>query len=86
MKQKLIDANKLNVDYVKASTATNTMLCYISKEQVENVPTVEAIPIEWINKWLEVCTEEEVQAITVMAYAWNLDEGQKKWEKENENS
>lgn len=57
MKQKLIDANKLNVDYVKASTATNTMLCYISKEQVENAPTVEAIPIEWIEKRMKEINE-----------------------------
>lgn len=48
---RLIDADKLTADYIVASTTTNT-LCYryISKEQVENAPTVEAIPIELIKK------------------------------------
>ena len=53
MKQRLIDANNLYADYIVTSTTTNT-LChrYISKEQVENAPTVEAIPIEWIKKYI----------------------------------
>lgn len=54
MKQRLIDANNLYFDYIVASTTTN-MLCYryISKEQIENQPTVEAIPIEFIKKEME---------------------------------
>lgn len=86
---RLIDADKLNVDYVKASTATNTMLRYISEEQVENAPIVDAIPVEWIKKYIVDNTQsiDEVAGLTVNYYiypqqiatmlkAW--------WEKENE--
>lgn len=68
MKQRLIDANNLYADYIVTSTTTNT-LCYryISKEQVENAPTVEAIPIEWLEKWKKGKTSiEQVVADKIM--------------------
>lgn len=80
MKQKLIDANKLNVDYVKTSMATNTILCYISKEQVENAPMVEAIPIEWIKDYVDFGVSDEL-AQRYRRFVLNMIED---WERENE--
>lgn len=58
---KLINADKLTADYIVASTTTNTQCYrYISKEQVENAPTVDAIPIEWLRRkygWLTMVHE-----------------------------
>lgn len=48
---RLIDADKLTEDYIVASTSTNTECHrYISTKQIDGLPTVEAIPISWIEK------------------------------------
>ena len=79
---RLVDANELKVDYIIASTATNTQCYrYISEEQVENAPTIDAIPVEWVKKWIskgllgmDSLIDPEI-TIQVML---------KCWEKENE--
>ena len=56
---RLINADKLTADYIVASTTTNTQCYrYISKEQVENAPTVDAIPIEWLRNFQHFLYEE----------------------------
>lgn len=81
MRQRLIDANNLYADYIVASTTTN-MLCYryISKEQVENAPTVEAIPVEWILHYVD--THYNVDNFDgIWRYIMKMHD---EWEKENE--
>lgn len=63
--------------YPLEKAQSNVMTFYRDALQHTFECEVEAIPIEWINKWLEVCTEDEAQTIAVMVYAWNLEEGQK---------
>ena len=81
MKQKLIDANNLYVDYIVPSMTTNT-LChrYISKEQVENAPIVDAIPIEWVKDYVDFGVSDEL-AQRYRRFVLNMI---KDWEKENE--
>ena len=51
---RLVNVDELKVDYIIASTTTNTPCYrYISEEQVKNAPTVKAITVEWIKKWKE---------------------------------
>lgn len=49
---RLIDADALKADYIRTTTITNTPCClYVSKEQIDNAPTIEAEPIrhgEWV--------------------------------------
>lgn len=95
MKQRLIDANNLYFDYIVTSTTTNT-LCYryISKEQVENAPTIDAIPVEWIKNYMKNEALSKGQSIKYDITAWEIlaewfglndyEELEKWWEKENE--
>ena len=54
MGQRLIDANKLKVDYIVGSTSTNTECYrYISKNQIDSAETIEAIPIEWVENFIK---------------------------------
>ena len=78
---RLIDADNLYFDYIVTSTTTNT-LChrYISKEQVENAPTVDAIPIEWIKDYVDFGVSDEL-AQRYRRFVLNMI---KDWEKENE--
>ena len=88
----LIDTGKLKVDYIVASTTTNTQCYrYISKEQVDNAPTVKAIPIEWIEKYLEPYKEHfnklSDKSKETSGAGWVIDVLEtvlREWEKENE--
>ena len=44
---------------------------------IEDTPTVDAIPIEWINNYLEKAfdNDDERKDIIVMCYMWNLERG-----------
>ena len=43
---RIIDADNLEIDYIVASTTTNTECYrYVSKEQIDNAPTVDAEPV-----------------------------------------
>lgn len=48
---KLIDADKLKVEVVHSGNIV--CLPHFSLEQIDNAPTVKAIPIEWIEKWAD---------------------------------
>lgn len=49
---RLIDADKLKVDYIVPSTSTNTSCYqYVSKEQIDNAPTIDQ---EWRGGWTGV--------------------------------
>lgn len=55
---KLIDADKLKVEVVHSGNIV--CLPHFSLEQIDNAPTVKAIPIEWIKKhygWLTMANE-----------------------------
>lgn len=46
---RLIDADALKVDHIVGSTTTNTECYrYVSKKQINEAPTVDAVPIEFI--------------------------------------
>lgn len=46
---RLIDADKLVVD----ARLGDDEIPYVSKTQIDEEPTVEAIPIEWVKKWVK---------------------------------
>ena len=54
---RLIDADELKADYIRTTTTTNTPCClYVSKEQIDNAPTIDAEPVvrckdckHWVN-------------------------------------
>jgi len=55
MKQRLIDANKLEPDtcYARSLNKAESLYDYsYSERQINDAPTVDAIPIEWINRYL----------------------------------
>lgn len=48
---RLIDADELKVDYIVPSTTTNTSCYqYVSKEQIDNAPTVDTVKH---GKWIK---------------------------------
>ena len=86
MKQRLIDANKLKVDYIVGSTSTNTECYrYISKNQIDETETVEAIPYEFLR---ELAKNQPHYILTVWDFLpkviENIIEVWEDWEKENE--
>ena len=54
-KMRLVDADKITFFDCLAKTG-NSVCCHakgiVSKEGIDAQPTVEAIPIEWIHKWI----------------------------------
>ena len=67
---RLIDADELPIDDYK----------YIHRHTIITAPTVEAIPIEWINKWLD--GEYNKQHLgTTKTYVWEMVAD---WEAEND--
>ena len=42
---RLIDADALTIDHFEIKTASNEVRSYISKEQIDNAPTVDAEPV-----------------------------------------
>lgn len=48
---RLIDADKLKRIYAQSPSAPLPSL--VTGSEIDNAPTVEAIPIKWIEKWLE---------------------------------
>ena len=56
---RLIDADDLHVDYLFPSTTTMTKCYeYVSKAQINNAPTIEAVP-KWIPIKVRPMTEED---------------------------
>ena len=72
---RLIDADKIRF----TDLSDGRGLCYVAfVENIEKMPTIEAIPIEWIEKWLEQFDGEENPRIYVEEFL--LDD----WRKEND--
>ena len=67
---RLIDADKIHWEYK----------C-ISKEEIDDVPTVKAIPIEWITDWL---TKQSIPATSYGIDYSAVEKMLEDWEKENE--
>lgn len=80
---RLIDVDKLpatcNVAIVNGKLEVNG---WIAAKRIEEAPTVNAIPIEWIENWLETCIPRfDYDRMTYMADAYEMLED---WEQENE--
>ena len=84
---KLIDADKLQrtegiFTYRFTDDLDIMSCCAYRYEDVETAPTVNAIPIEWIEKWLEICIPHyDYDRMTHIADVYEMLED---WEKENE--
>lgn len=97
---RLIDADKLEANMYHEAFETDTDMqkwdsgCWIRykmfENQIEKLPTVEAIPIEWLKKWAENGGDEPVDDFTdVDAYCDGYQKNViecllRAWEKENE--
>lgn len=89
---KLIDADKLELKhYVQGGNAiigfAGTIPLYhfvdVIKEDINNAPIVEAIPIEWVNQFvINTCKSSHDDSFPAFLY-W-LDKMVAKWRKENE--
>ena len=75
MKIILIDKMKLMDDVVKRSYSRKSL------DLILDQPEVEAIPIEWIEKWIDKNTELETLSIDGV---WDIQEMIEDWGKENE--
>ena len=55
---RLIDADALKIDYYTVGSATSNMPCYyyVSKEQIDSAPTIEAEPVRR-GKWKHIPEE-----------------------------
>lgn len=54
----------------------------IGKEEIENAPTVQAIPIEWMKNYArKICTDDDGR---YNSKAYGIDRMIYDWEKENE--
>lgn len=82
---RLIDANRLRIkchtvnDLQPDKFVVSRMM--VSSEAIDTEPTVKAIPIEWIEMFIQkykICGDEEYKLFHFMLTEW------KKWEKENE--
>ena len=72
---RLIDADELKVNCVCLNA-----FC-VDGRTIENAPTVKAIPIEWIEKWVDMLKERNYHSYQVLMPA--LIEMLEGWEKEN---
>lgn len=82
---RLIDADKLKRTEGMFQYQINEVFDRLSAsaytfEDVENAPTVEAIPIEWIKKWIS--ERNDFPTMPYNQHIWNMLED---WETENEN-
>ena len=85
---RLIDADK--IDYIMEDEEKPNSLDYVRRSHIAEEPTVKAIPIEWIEKWVDKKTgtrigdeigylEEDKKLLIGFIY-WLVRD----WEKENE--
>lgn len=59
---RLIDADKLQTDtvYTNSLIPSAGYVCTYSEMAIENAPTVEAIPISWLEKWFNYHKTEAI--------------------------
>lgn len=94
MKQRLIDANEAenNLYGFTRYTGIDEAPYEHAEAVINKLPTVEAIPIKWIKKWVENSGNEPVDDFTdVDAYCDGYQKNViecllNSWEKENENN
>ena len=70
MTGRLIDADALYTLFVKMKsfgelTAKKAIRC------VEEAPTVDAIPVEWINKWMDRQNSWNLEGVITLMRDWN---------------
>lgn len=70
---RLIDADALKIDYIVPSTTTGTpCYLYISKEQIDCAPTIEAEPVHR-GRWLETPEEDNVVSGICSVCGWEAE-------------
>ena len=84
---RLIDADKLKrttgIFQYQIKDAFDRLASGYKSEDVENAPTVEAIPVEWVNQFvIDTCKSSHDDSLPAFLY-W-LDKMVAKWRKENE--
>ena len=88
---RLIDANSIKFrpyydEYVDYDGYINDLKTWqlddVLSDRVDNTPTVKAIPIEWIEKWVDMLKERNYHSYQILMPA--LIEMLEAWGKENE--
>lgn len=81
---RLIDADALKIDYYRVPTTTNMpVYYYVSKEQIDSAPTVDAIPLDWIEQRMNETADglglnfELNNALFIVSIEWE------RWKKEH---
>ena len=73
---RLINADKLTTDVCLATAldkAESFYAYFYSQRQIDNAPTVEAIPIEWIEEWGRKNGMSESMSLRVMIEDWEKE-------------
>ena len=71
---RLIDADALKIDYYRVHTTTNSPVdYYVSKDQIDSAPTIEAEPVRQDAQWIPVTVRlpKTVKAVNVTWVNWN---------------
>lgn len=68
---RLIDANEI-LKSEHQHYAPMADECYVTVRDIENAPTVDAIPIEWIKEWANnYCDWSQEKLIEILLRVWN---------------
>ena len=77
---RLIDANKLNWDEIENEYGARTEEVVACEVLIENAPTVDAIPVEWLEKKIEKCKSSKdlypqlfEEIITIVITEWRKE-------------
>ncbi len=68
MTGRLIDADKLDIYDVSPAYGMCVIGC--TEEDIADAPTVEAIPIEWIKKWMVYQNSWTTEGVTSLLRDW----------------
>lgn len=79
---RLIDADKLELNCIYTSTLEKADTVYqysYSEQQIEKAPTVEAIPIGWLDVYCTDCSidmrDNDANAIKKLLEDWRIENG-----------
>lgn len=78
MAQRLIDANALDWVDIEEEYGARTEEVVACEVLIEDAPTVDAIPVEWIERYME--SVGRIGYVEVMLDDWKAEQ----WRKENE--